>query len=334
MTLIVPIQRAAILDAVRTGYNAVVSLDLDSGHKPIQSEDRGVFLLGFPYKQYCVPILQTLVREDKKHSCEAKYSRYGWFSSIYPTYSNLKFMPDHTVAHRDYKIMPEGYHPQKQKGKPGFTSGKAKFLTRTHRPPKYYLIDFGISHKYETRDPPPLEQPILEGDKSVPEFRFTEDGNPPDDCDPFPTDVHYLGNMIRVDFIEARCFPDVNKTANVCYLKGNPTFDDEIPLMDVRLGVFIPGTAMNLCGRDEWCALQMLPGVLIPVNGTSAEAYSEDQCVYGEACYRGEHRAGEKFSERSAKRKVKPAKSHTPKFQMQNQMVVRYSETVSGFADV
>lgn len=38
-------------------------------------------------------------------------------------------------------------------------------------------------------------------DESVPEFRFTKDGDPPKPCDPLPTYVYYLGN-IRVDVLE------------------------------------------------------------------------------------------------------------------------------------
>ncbi|KAJ7670462.1 hypothetical protein B0H17DRAFT_1162153 [Mycena rosella] len=73
-------------------------------------------------------------------------------------------------------------------------SDKAKFYNRTQRPPKYYLIDFGLSRKYPTRDPPPLEPPIIGGDKTVPEHQRA------DPCDPFPTDIYVLGNMILRKF--------------------------------------------------------------------------------------------------------------------------------------
>jgi len=43
-----------------------------------------------------------------------------------------------------------------------------------------------------------LEYPIMGGDKSVPEFR-TGGGEA---CNPFPTDVYYLGNMIREHFLQ------------------------------------------------------------------------------------------------------------------------------------
>lgn len=76
----------------------------------------------------------------------------------------------------------------------------AKYYSRTARPTKYYLTDFGISRKYKPSDAPFLEDPIRGGDKSVPEFQL-EVIRP---CDPFPTDIYYLGNVIRQYFLEVR----------------------------------------------------------------------------------------------------------------------------------
>ncbi|KAH0828802.1 hypothetical protein J3R83DRAFT_3250 [Lanmaoa asiatica] len=76
-------------------------------------------------------------------------------------------------------------------------SGSAKHYTRTQRPPKYYFIDFGLSRRYDLTDADPREEPIWGGDKEVPEF---QNSNEP--CNPFPTDVFYIGNAIRKDFIE------------------------------------------------------------------------------------------------------------------------------------
>lgn len=76
-------------------------------------------------------------------------------------------------------------------------SGRARFRTRTSGPPKYLLIDFGLSRRYDPSIVEPKEIPILGADKEVPEF---QNSNEP--CNPFPTDVFYIGNMIRKDFIE------------------------------------------------------------------------------------------------------------------------------------
>jgi len=77
-------------------------------------------------------------------------------------------------------------------------SGKAKICsTRTRTPIKYYLVDFGLSRRYNPEDGPPLELPQWGGDKSVPEF--TAFDTP---CDPFLVDIYCLGNAIRESFFE------------------------------------------------------------------------------------------------------------------------------------
>ncbi|OSX65919.1 hypothetical protein POSPLADRAFT_1052589 [Postia placenta MAD-698-R-SB12] len=121
--------------------------------------------------------------------------------------NGLKFMHAHHVAHRDIMLSnvmfdpkpmyPDMYHPRRRERKRDFT-GKAKHYSRTESPVKYYYVDFGLSRKYESEDYPPRELPILGGDKSVPEFQ----GNGYDKAvDPFPTDIYYLGNLIRMAFI-------------------------------------------------------------------------------------------------------------------------------------
>jgi hypothetical protein len=96
----------------------------------------------------------------------------------------------------DGSMYPDGWHPCHDWMKRDY-SDDAKPYTRTERPPKYYLIDFGISRRYSPDDTSPSEYPILGGDKSVPEFRKSADK-----CNPYPTDVYYLGNMIRQDFMQ------------------------------------------------------------------------------------------------------------------------------------
>jgi hypothetical protein len=94
------------------------------------------------------------------------------------------------------QLYPAGFHPREMDKNPNF-KGLARHHTRTQRPPIYYFVDFGISRRYNPADGPPLEGPILGGDKTVPEFQKSTE-----DCDPFPTDVYYLGNMIKADFLE------------------------------------------------------------------------------------------------------------------------------------
>ena len=73
--------------------------------------------------------------------------------------------------------------------------------TRTSRPPKYYIIDFGLSRRYNSADGPALELPIIPGDKTVPEHKGSHYDEP---CDPFATDVYLLGNLIRTEFMDVR----------------------------------------------------------------------------------------------------------------------------------
>jgi hypothetical protein len=91
----------------------------------------------------------------------------------------------------------EPYHPVEPHMKRDF-SGRVKRYTRTQRPPKYYFIDFGLSRRYDPREANPLEYPIFGGDKTVPEFQNNADVP----VNPFPTDVYYLGNVIKEEFMD------------------------------------------------------------------------------------------------------------------------------------
>lgn len=79
--------------------------------------------------------------------------------------------------------------------------GDVEYKSRTSRTPKYHFIDYGLSVRYETQDEPHQELPARGGDKSAPEH---SDANYDTPCDPFPTDIYYLGNLIRERFIQVR----------------------------------------------------------------------------------------------------------------------------------
>lgn len=93
------------------------------------------------------------------------------------------------------QIYPQSFHPVARDRRRDW-KGKAKHYTRTQYPPKYYLIDFGLSHRYTPEEEPPRRLPVYGGDKSAPEHEAYQTP-----CDPFPTDVYYLGNLIRKMFI-------------------------------------------------------------------------------------------------------------------------------------
>jgi hypothetical protein len=99
-------------------------------------------------------------------------------------------------------LYPDGFHPhvhindRKIDGK-----GKARRTTRTLAPVNYYLIDFGLSWKHEPLKGPPIAPLIHGNDRTVPEFQGKENGEP---YNPFPTDIYYLGNFIREEFLAVR----------------------------------------------------------------------------------------------------------------------------------
>jgi hypothetical protein len=69
--------------------------------------------------------------------------------------------------------------------------------TRTQRPPRYFMIGSALSRHYRTREV--LDEPLRGSDKSAPEHN--RDGTL---CNPFHTDIYYLGNLVVQEFIEVR----------------------------------------------------------------------------------------------------------------------------------
>ncbi|KAJ3871501.1 hypothetical protein F5051DRAFT_423278, partial [Lentinula edodes] len=92
-------------------------------------------------------------------------------------------------------MYPHQYHPRAPEKRYDWT-GRVHHRSRTHRPPRYYLIDFGFSQKYDPSQPRPLEYAIRSGGYLPPE------GAAGISCDPFATDVFLLGNMIRTSFLD------------------------------------------------------------------------------------------------------------------------------------
>jgi hypothetical protein len=93
-------------------------------------------------------------------------------------------------------MYPNGFHRAKTDRNTNFTTETS---TRTQRPPIYYLVDFGLSCQYASRDV--LDEPVRGGDESAPEHRSQRRSNP------FHTDIYYLGNLVRKEFMEVRSPP-------------------------------------------------------------------------------------------------------------------------------
>ena len=121
---------------------------------------------------------------------------------LHQLFEGLQFMHKHHVAHRDcnyQNIMMDAssmfidpWHPVYMDKRRNNIMKDARYYSRTKRPPKYYWIDYGISRRFDANETSPLADPIKGGDKTVPEFQ--EITGP---VNPFPTDIYYLGNLVR-----------------------------------------------------------------------------------------------------------------------------------------
>ncbi|KAJ7162501.1 hypothetical protein C8R46DRAFT_1164465 [Mycena filopes] len=273
------------LDAVRIRDNVDVALKrlLRSQHVPpgddtgakYEELEIGKFFSSSPLREdprnHCVPIFEVLEVpdvEDLVEDCQVivmpllrtfdsrRFDTFGEAVDFFDqAFEGLKFMHDNNVAHRDCTVdnimmdpsqmYPDGYHPAEPNLSRNY-SGRARFHTRTQRPPKYYWTDFGLSRKYTTRNPPPLEDPIHGGDKTVPEHQ----GESPESCDPFPTDIYYLGNLIRDHFVEGNEFQFSPKLRGFEFMKPlvdsmvaddpaqRPTIDEVIArFKDIKAGL-------------------------------------------------------------------------------------------------
>ena len=85
------------------------------------------------------------------------------------------------------KMFPEGYHHRKDLRKPDL-SGPAKFYTRTQRPSKYFIIDFGMSRRYECDNNSPMELTITEKGVQL--------------QNPFQVDIYLAGELVRQGFLD------------------------------------------------------------------------------------------------------------------------------------
>lgn len=91
------------------------------------------------------------------------------------------------------------FHPLCNNKRLDFKGSARPSATRTSRPTRYYIIDFGLSSQYDADHASPQELPVWGGDRTVPEFQNLDEPH-----DPFPTDIYYLGNLIREVFMNVR----------------------------------------------------------------------------------------------------------------------------------
>jgi len=99
-----------------------------------------------------------------------------------------------------HKLFPKGHHHDLLDEKPDL-SGTAPFYTRTQRPTKYYIIDFGLALHYDGSESSLAVPIVFGGDRTVPEFKDLDKPQ-----NPFMTDIYLAGNFIREHFIQVTHF--------------------------------------------------------------------------------------------------------------------------------
>ncbi|EGO29274.1 hypothetical protein SERLADRAFT_456815 [Serpula lacrymans var. lacrymans S7.9] len=245
-----------ILDATRISDGVFVTLKLIKKSRHPYEIEIGQLFSSEPVASdpanHCVPIYDVLhVPNDEDQAIivmpllrpftNPRFDTCGEVvECFHQLFAGLQFIHKQHVAHRDcmaLNIMMDAtslfidpYHPQDIVMRRDY-KGEARCLTRTQSPPKYFFIDFGISRRYDANNFAPLESPIWGGDKSVPEFQNSDEPR-----NPFPTDVYYLGNMIRYKFLLTNngfefMEPLVNDMIQDDPAK-RPTMDEVVPRFD------------------------------------------------------------------------------------------------------
>ncbi|KAI0040837.1 hypothetical protein FA95DRAFT_1502249, partial [Auriscalpium vulgare] len=146
-------------------------------------------------------LVMPLLRPFANPEFETFGEAIAFFTQIFEA---IQLMHDHRIAHRDCTfnnimldpsgMYPVPFHPREIDRRRDW-KGKVPHHTRTQCPPRYFLIDFGLSRVYPPAEVP-YDLPIRGGDKTVPEH-----DNETELCDQYAVDVYYLGNLVRERFI-------------------------------------------------------------------------------------------------------------------------------------
>ncbi|KAI0311814.1 hypothetical protein OF83DRAFT_1068208 [Amylostereum chailletii] len=240
-------------DATRTSDGALVSLNLvdlfsDSDELKICAYFSSQHLRSDP-RNHCVPILDIVHSPGIDSEAimvmpllapfqEQHFLTVGecvaFFAQIF---EGMQFMHRHHVVHRDCTriniVMTDSPLPHHENSaeQHAFKSWlrEAMPFMRSERLVRYYFVNSGLSRQYKPEDGHPRELPLYGGDKSAPEHGWAQWNMP---CDPFPTDVYFLGNLVREEFLDKSWKLSFMKTlvANMTHADPamRPTMDEVV----------------------------------------------------------------------------------------------------------
>ncbi|KAJ3861685.1 hypothetical protein EV359DRAFT_46698 [Lentinula novae-zelandiae] len=211
--------QGSIMDAVRISDNKPVLLKAVSRIIHPQEVKIGMSFssksMASDPRNHCIPIYDVFPVPDSEMDLivmpvlrpfdNPQFDTVGEvIAFIQQLFEGIQFMHEHLVAHGDCTEMnilmdgsqmyPQGWNtldPWQARNDPFRAAKRVGF--RMQFWPKYYLIDFGLSHMYSSkRTVPPLERILRGGDKSAPEHAPKYKS-----ANPFSTDIYYIGNLIR-----------------------------------------------------------------------------------------------------------------------------------------
>ena len=95
------------------------------------------------------------------------------------------------------------------------------------KPVKYYIVDLDQARQYERLENA-LERSVVKGEGAAPEFQ-----NALDRQNPFPTDVYYIGNVVRETFLKvsSHCKVPSERMMILMILQTSRNFDFIAPLV-------------------------------------------------------------------------------------------------------
>ncbi|KAJ7179694.1 kinase-like domain-containing protein [Mycena filopes] len=213
-----------LMDATRVSDGSLVALKLsDCDDDPDEVAIACFFSsesIADDSRNHCVPVYETISLPDLEdvmilvmplvYPLESpQFHTVGETVECFrQLFEGVQFMHENNIAHGDlksnnfmvdskglFRSLDDQPHPSNPTLRRDYQGPPCSILTRTHRPVKYYIIDFNLSRRY-TGPGPHLRSPSWGGDKTVPEMFQGEA------CDPFAVDIYCLGNTIRQEFSE------------------------------------------------------------------------------------------------------------------------------------